>query len=192
MAKRILLVDNYDSFTFNLFQLVAELSGEFPTVARNDEVDLEAVLEFDAVILSPGPGIPSEAGLMPELLKRFAGRLPILGVCLGHQAIAERFGGTLVNLDSVFHGVALETVVTVEDEPLFATLPAEFPTGRYHSWVVSEVNLPKELVVTSRDLNGNVMSLRHRDHNIAGVQFHPESVMTPDGGTIMTNWLRSI
>lgn len=192
MSKRILLVDNYDSFTFNLYQLLAEISGHFPVVVRNDAIDLETVAEFDAILLSPGPGIPSEAGSMTAVIDQYAGRIPILGVCLGHQAIAESFGGSLTNLDQVFHGVAMETVVADRTEPLFEGVPDRFETGRYHSWVVADQGLPDELFVTSRDKSGSVMSIRHRAHNIAGVQFHPESVMTPHGATIMTNWLRSI
>ena len=184
---RIVIIDNYDSFTYNLAHLVKELGAEV-TVYRNDRFDLDALEAFDKILLSPGPGIPSEAGLMPEVIRRYAGRKPILGICLGEQAIGEAFGGTLVNLTRVFHGVQTPCRVTVEDY-LFTGLPETFPVGRYHSWVVDAASLPAALECTAVSPEGQVMALRHRELDIRGLQFHPESVLTPDGAKIITNWL---
>ena len=184
---RIVIIDNYDSFTYNLAHLVKELGAEV-TVYRNDRFDLDALEAFDKILLSPGPGIPSEAGLMPEVIRRYAGRKPILGICLGEQAIGEAFGGTLVNLTRVFHGVQTPCRVTAEDY-LFAGLPTSFPVGRYHSWVVDAASLPAALECTAVSPEGQVMALRHRELDIRGLQFHPESVLTPDGAKIISNWL---
>ena len=184
---RIVIIDNYDSFTYNLAHLVKELGAEV-TVYRNDRFALDALEAFDKILLSPGPGIPSEAGLMPEVIRRYAGRKPILGICLGEQAIGEAFGGTLVNLTRVFHGVQTPCRVTAEDY-LFAGLPEAFPVGRYHSWVVDAASLPAALECTAVSPEGQVMALRHRELDIRGLQFHPESVLTPDGAKIITNWL---
>ncbi len=184
---KIAMIDNYDSFTFNLVHLVKEMGAEV-CVLRNDRFDPEELEPFDKIMLSPGPGIPSEAGLMPEVIRRYAGAKPILGICLGEQAIGEAFGGTLVNLDEVFHGVQTPCRLTAEDY-LFAGLPAEFPVGRYHSWVVDAATLPACLEAIALSPEGQVMALRHRSLDLRGLQFHPESVLTPDGPQILRNWL---
>lgn len=185
--KKIVIIDNYDSFTYNLSHLVKELGAEV-TVLRNDQFQLEELEAFDKIILSPGPGIPSEAGLLLDVIRSYAGKKPILGVCLGHQAIGEVFGGKLENLSDVFHGVATPCRIVAAD-PVFAGLPTTITIGRYHSWVVSKDGFPDCLEVTAESDEGQVMALRHRDYDIHGIQFHPESVLTPDGRTIISNWL---
>lgn len=188
---KILLFDNYDSFTYNLVHLVKKISLDIEVdVYRNDEISLEKVQEYDKVILSPGPGIPKEAGLLLPLIKEYAAKKPILGVCLGHQAIGEAFGGTLVNLSTVYHGVNTSCKLLAPEHELFAGLPEEIIIGRYHSWVISEKNFPEELEITAVDENGYIMALKHKSFDVTGVQFHPESVLTPDGETIMRNWLK--
>lgn len=186
---KILLLDNYDSFTFNLFQLVGEVGGETPDVFRNDRIALEEVEKYDKILLSPGPGLPREAGLMPEIVKQFAASKSILGVCLGHQCIAENFGAKLENMECVCHGFGIETLVRLADETLFKNVPDNFQSGRYHSWMVSKKGFPAELEITAEDTEGRVMALRHRKFDVRGIQFHPESVLTPEGATIMRNWL---
>jgi anthranilate synthase component 2 len=188
-GKRItvLVIDNYDSFVYNLVHYLEELDCEV-TVVRNNEVDLDMIAKYDKLLLSPGPGIPDEAGLLKEIIIRYAPTKSILGVCLGQQAIGEVFGGKLINLESVFHGVSSKISVTVEDESLFKHIDKELMVGRYHSWVV-DPNLPGILEGTSFDENGQVMSLRHREYDVKGVQFHPESVLTPMGKQIMKNWI---
>lgn len=183
----VLVIDNYDSFVFNLVHYLEELNCTV-TVCRNDEITLEDVGKFDKILLSPGPGIPEEAGLLKEIVKEYAPTKSILGVCLGQQAIGEVFGGKLINLESVYHGVANTVTTTVEDENLFSGLEKSFQVGRYHSWVV-EKNLPACLEATSLDENGQVMSLRHREYDVRGVQFHPESVLTPEGKKMIQNWV---
>ncbi|MDR1273105.1 MAG: aminodeoxychorismate/anthranilate synthase component II [Odoribacteraceae bacterium] len=185
---KILVFDNYDSFTYNLVHLVKELGCHDVTVCRNDKIALDDVEAFDKIILSPGPGIPAEAGLLLPLARRFAPAKSILGVCLGHQAIAEAFGGRLVNLQAVYHGVATRVRVVAEHR-LFAGGPATFEAGRYHSWIVDAASLPAELQVTAVDDEGQIMALRHRVHDVHGVQFHPESVLTPRGKEIMRAFL---
>ncbi len=185
----IVVIDNYDSFTYNLVHYVTEITGSRPDVFRNDETDLERLENYRKIILSPGPGIPSEAGICIPLIKRFAQSKSILGVCLGHQAIGEAFGGELVNLDSVYHGVATQVIVLDNKDPLFRNIPVTFNAGRYHSWVVSGTNLPSCLRVTCIDTNQMIMALRHREYDVAGVQFHPESVLTEFGKEIIKNWL---
>lgn len=191
---KILVFDNYDSFTYNLVHLVEKIIHEKVDVHRNDKIPLEKVKEYDKIILSPGPGIPEEAGLLLPLIKEYASSKSILGVCLGHQAIGEAFGGKLINLSSVFHGVA--TPVKVKSEKLkvkselFDGLPETIEVGRYHSWVVSKVNFPDELEITAEDENGMIMGLQHKIYDVQGVQFHPESVLTPKGEDIMRNWLK--
>lgn len=184
---KLLILDNYDSFTYNIVHAVRE-PGITPTVVRNDKITLPEIDEFDKIIISPGPGIPSEAGILPELLREYAGKKPILGVCLGHQAIGENFGATLENLDDVYHGVQTMTHV-IADDYIVKGMGNDFPVGRYHSWIVSEKNLPESLVVTSVDDAGKIMSLRHKDFDIHGVQFHPESLLTPGGNKIISNFL---
>ena len=184
---KIVIIDNYDSFTYNLSHLVKELGAEV-SVMRNDEFELEALDAFDKIILSPGPGIPSEAGLLLEVIRHCAGRKPILGVCLGHPAIGAAFGGQLTNLSTVFHGVATEGSQLGNDY-LFDGLPERITMGRYHSWVVDREGWPEALEVTARSDEGQVMALRHREMDIHGIQFHPESVLTPDGRTMLENFI---
>lgn len=185
--KKIVIIDNYDSFTYNLSHLVKELGAEV-TVYRNDQFELPQLEVFDKIILSPGPGIPSEAGLLLDVIKTYAGKKPILGVCLGHQAIGEYFGGTLENLSSVFHGVATEGT-QLGNDPIFQGLPERITMGRYHSWVVSRENFPDCLEITALSDEGQIMALRHKEFDIHGIQFHPESVLTPDGHTMLQNWI---
>ena len=187
--KKILVIDNYDSFTYNLVHYLEDL-GCYVTVKRNDQLTLEDVKPFDKIVLSPGPGIPDEAGLLKNIIKEYASSKSILGVCLGQQAIGEVFGGKIINLDTVYHGVATKINIAVNDESLFDGLEKLIEVGRYHSWVVDE-NLPEELEATSFDENGQIMSLRHKIYDVKGVQFHPESVLTPDGKQMLKNWLNS-
>ena len=184
---KIVIIDNYDSFTYNLSHLVKELGAEV-TVLRNDQFELSQLESFSKIILSPGPGIPSEAGLLCDVIRQYADRKPILGVCLGHQAIGEVYGGRLENLSEVFHGVATPCHV-VADEPLFSGLERNIIVGRYHSWVVSREQFPDCLEVTAVSDEGQVMALRHRQLNVRGIQFHPESVLTPNGRQMLQNWL---
>lgn len=184
---KIVIIDNYDSFTYNLSHLVKELGADV-TVYRNDQFKLPDLEAFDKIILSPGPGIPSEAGLLLDVIKTYAGKKPMLGVCLGHQAIAETFGGQLENLSEVYHGVATDCIQTANDE-VFVGLPSRFTIGRYHSWVVSKTGFPECLEVTAESEEGQIMALRHRQYDIHGIQFHPESVLTPDGKKMIGNWL---
>lgn len=186
-VMKLLILDNYDSFTYNIVHAVRELGVE-PTVVRNDKISLEEVDEFDKIIISPGPGIPSEAGILPRLLKEYAGKKPILGVCLGHQAIGECFGARLKNLEDVYHGVQTEAY-SIAPDYLLEDMGDRFPVGRYHSWIVDEKDLPESLVVTSIDSDGRIMSLRHKDFDVHGVQFHPESLLTPDGIKIIRNFI---
>jgi anthranilate synthase component II len=190
MKTRILVFDNYDSFTYNLVHLVEKILHQKVEVFRNDRIPLEDVKGFDKIILSPGPGIPSEAGLLLPLIREYAPTKSILGVCLGHQAIGEAFGGQLSNLTKVFHGVATPIRVTDPSADLFKGLPAELEVGRYHSWVVTDEGFPEELEVTARDAQDMIMALQHKRYDVRGVQFHPESVLTPDGEAILTNWLK--
>lgn len=184
---KIAVIDNYDSFTYNLVHLVRSLNVEVDVV-RNDKFKIEDLTVYDKILLSPGPGIPSEAGLLLDVIKAYAGKKPLLGVCLGHQAIAEAFGGSLRNLQNVYHGVATPCRV-VADDVLFNALPKEFEVGRYHSWVVDRSTLPSCLEVTAESPDGEIMSLRHRELDVRGVQFHPESVLTPVGKQIISNWI---
>jgi anthranilate synthase component 2 len=187
---RILVFDNYDSFTYNLVHLVEKILHQKVEVFRNDQLPLEKVKAYDKIILSPGPGIPVEAGLLLPLIKEYAATKSILGVCLGHQAIGEAFGGKLVNLSTVYHGVATPCQVVNPKAPLCAGLPAEIEVGRYHSWVVSEEGFPKDLEITAREANNYIMALQHKKYDVQGVQFHPESVLTPMGEQILRNWLK--
>ena len=184
---KIVIIDNYDSFTYNLSHLVKELGAEV-TVLRNDQFALSDLESYNKIILSPGPGIPSEAGLLCDVIRTYAGRKPILGVCLGHQAIGEVFGAKLENLSDVFHGVATSCHI-VADEPIFSGIERDITIGRYQSWVVSREDFPACLEVTAVSDEGQVMALRHRDLNVRGIQFHPESVLTPDGKKMLQNWL---
>jgi anthranilate synthase component II len=191
---KILVFDNYDSFTYNLVHLVEKITHGKVDVYRNDQLPLEKVKAYDKIILSPGPGIPVEAGLLLPLIKEYASSKSILGVCLGHQAIGEAFGGILVNLSTVYHGVATEIRVGSGESGvrsrLFDGLPDELEVGRYHSWVISDKNFPDELEITARDDNDYIMGLQHKTFDVQGVQFHPESVLTPRGEDILRNWLK--
>ncbi|MEO0526433.1 MAG: aminodeoxychorismate/anthranilate synthase component II [Bacteroidota bacterium] len=184
--ERILVIDNYDSFTYNLVHYLEDLDCEV-VVKRNDQLTLKDVEAFEKIVLSPGPGIPDEAGLLKDIVSQFGATKRIFGVCLGQQAIGEVFGGSIINLDQVYHGIAT-TVKVVKDDILFTDLPNEIEVGRYHSWVVHP-NLPEVLEATSFDENGQVMSLRHKTYDICAVQFHPESVLTPHGKKMLENWL---
>lgn len=185
---KIVIIDNYDSFTYNLSHVVKELGAEV-TVYRNDKFEMQQLESFDKIILSPGPGIPSEAGLLLDVIRTYAGRKPMLGVCLGHQAIGEVFGGKLCNLSDVYHGVQTEGT-QLGNDPMFSGLPERILMGRYHSWVVSREGFPDCLEITATSDEGQIMALRHRTYDIRGIQFHPESVLTPDGKTMLSNWLK--
>tara|TARA_Y100000768_G_scaffold95599_1_gene69578 strand:- start:12855 stop:13418 length:564 start_codon:yes stop_codon:yes gene_type:complete len=186
--KKIFLIDNYDSFTYNLVHYLEELNCEV-TVKRNDQFELDEIEHYENILLSPGPGIPNESGLLKQAIKIFSPTKKILGVCLGQQAIAEVFGGQLINLDKVYHGVSTPVNI-VENDALFRNLPKKFNVGRYHSWVV-KTPLPDELIPTSYDDNGQLMSLRHKKYDVCSVQYHPESVLTPNGKKIIENWINS-
>lgn len=188
--KKILVIDNYDSFTYNLVHYLEDLNCEV-TVYRNDEFDIDEVKKFDKILLSPGPGIPDEAGLLKEVIKTYSSTKSILGVCLGQQAIGEVFGGSLINLEKVYHGVATNVNILVDDESLFEGLEKQIEVGRYHSWVVNPEDFPESLEITSLDENGQIMSIRHKKYDVRGVQFHPESVLTPDGKKMLENWVSS-
>lgn len=187
---KLLVFDNYDSFTYNLVHLVEKILQQKVHVFRNDQIPLEDVKQYDKIILSPGPGIPVEAGLLLPLIKEYAPTKSILGVCLGHQAIGEAFGGTLVNLQNVFHGIATNCKIVAKDDRLFKDIHGGLEIGRYHSWVVAKEGLPEDLVVTAEDDNGMIMAMYHKRYDVRGVQFHPESVLTPLGETIIRNWLQ--
>ena len=199
---KVLVFDNYDSFTYNLVHMVENILHQKTDVFRNDQLPLEKVKDYDKIILSPGPGLPSEAGLLLPLIKEYASTKSILGVCLGHQAIGEAFGAGLVNLSTVYHGVSTkifysdhknengQKLGSVYPSQLFKDLPAEMEVGRYHSWIVDEINFPSELEVTARDENNYIMALQHKQFDLQGVQFHPESVLTPLGEQVLRNWLK--
>lgn len=188
--KKILVIDNYDSFVYNLVHYLESLHCEV-IVKRNDQLDIDEVEAFDKILLSPGPGIPDEAGLLKPIIKKYGTTKSIFGVCLGQQAIGEVYGGTLRNLDQVYHGVATKIETIVNNSILFESLDTKFEVGRYHSWVVAKEGFPDSLEVTSLDENGQIMSLRHREYDVRGVQFHPESVLTPDGMKILENWVNN-
>lgn len=186
--KKILILDNYDSFTYNIAHIIKDLGAEVD-IFRNDKISLDEVDQYHKILLSPGPGIPDEAGILLPLIERYAPIKSILGICLGEQAIGEVFGATLTNLDKVYHGVE-STIKVTADDPLFAGLGSEFLAGRYHSWVVSAEGFPTELQVTAVEQeSGQIMALRHREYDVRGVQFHPESILTPQGKQILKNWL---
>jgi anthranilate synthase component 2 len=187
----ILVFDNYDSFTYNLVHLVEKIINGKVSVFRNDEIPLEKVKDYDKIILSPGPGIPEEAGLLLPLIKEYAASKSIFGVCLGQQAIGEAFGASLINLKDVYHGVATPVNIISREGRLFNGLPDQLEVGRYHSWVVDEKTLPSSLTVTAKDDNGYIMALQHQQYDVSGVQFHPESVLTPEGEKIIRNWLKA-
>lgn len=187
---KILVLDNYDSFTYNLVYIIRQLGfGDQMDIYRNDKISLEEVNKYDKILLSPGPGVPSEAGIMPQLLIQYAAKKSILGVCLGHQAIGEAFGGGLTNLSEVLHGVASE--VKVERDLLFEGIPETFKIGRYHSWVIDESSLSPDLEVIARTPDQQIMAVRHKKFQVRGVQFHPESILTENGVQLIKNWLES-
>lgn len=188
-STKILVFDNYDSFTYNLVQMIEKITNEKVDVYRNDEISLEEIEKYDKIILSPGPGIPEEAGILLDLIKKYAPTKSILGVCLGQQAIAESFGGNLINLSEIFHGVATTSKTIKEDVKLFKNLPQEIEVGRYHSWAVNNENFPEELEITAVDNDGMIMALQHKTYDVHGVQFHPESILTPEGDVIIRNFL---
>lgn len=186
--KKIAVIDNYDSFTYNIVHYIEKLTGDLPAVFRNDEVDAETIGEYDKIVISPGPGIPAESGICPELIKQFAPNKSILGICLGHQAICEAFGGKILNLSTVYHGVASPVKIKDPDEPLFKNIPPIIMAGRYHSWVVSRKHLPDCFRITCDDENGIIMGITHRNYDVRGLQFHPESILTDHGFEIIKNW----
>lgn len=188
MAK-IMVLDNYDSFTYNLVHYIEKITGSRPAVCRNDEISLDEVGEYDSILISPGPGIPAEAGICIDVIKRYCATKKILGVCLGHQAIGEAFGASLINLKEVYHGLATKVFVLDNQDRLFRSIPVTFNAGRYHSWVISNYDLPECLKVTCIDNNQLIMAVRHRDYDVSGVQFHPESVLTEHGMEIIRNWI---
>lgn len=187
---KILVLDNYDSFTYNLVQMIEKIVGKKVDVFRNDEIALEEIEKYDKIILSPGPGIPEEAGILIDVIKKYAPTKSILGVCLGQQAIAEAFGGSLINLSEVYHGIASEATQTAE-HCIFKDLPQTLEVGRYHSWAVNKSDFPQELEITSEDENGIIMSLKHKHYDVHAVQYHPESILTPEGRQILKNFLNS-
>lgn len=187
-TSKVLVFDNYDSFTYNLVQIIERILNAKVDVVRNDQISLEEIEKYDKIILSPGPGIPEEAGILLDLIKKYAPTKSILGVCLGQQAIAEAFGGSLINLSEIYHGVATEAI-QISQHKLFNDLPQTLEVGRYHSWAVNPENFPEELEITSTDSQGMIMSLKHKTYDVHGVQYHPESILTPDGETIIKNFL---
>lgn len=188
--RKILVIDNYDSFTYNLVHYLEKLTNEPVVVYRNDEITLDKIDNYDKIVLSPGPGIPVEAGICIDLIKEYAATKSILGVCLGHQALAEAFGAGLLNLDKVYHGVSSEISVLTPDDPLYIGLPDRLEVGRYHSWIVSRDNIPDCLTVTCEDEQGLIMGVSHKEYDLKGVQYHPESVLTEHGLKIIDNWLK--
>ena len=189
---KILILDNYDSFTYNLVHMVEKITGNFPTVFRNDEISIEAVGNYDVIMLSPGPGIPNEAGILKDVIKRYAGIKPIFGVCLGLQAITEVFGGTIINLEDVFHGVATEMRITDKDAVIFKDVPETFLAARYHSWAATDEGFPEEIQVTARDEDGLIQAIQHKIFPISAVQFHPESILTDVGEQLLRNFINSV
>jgi anthranilate synthase component 2 len=187
---RILVLDNYDSFTFNLVHYLEKVSGIVPEVFRNDEISLTAIQDYHKILISPGPGLPPEAGITKELIQQYGSEKSILGICLGLQAIGEVYGANLRNLEEVYHGVATD-IRSIRQAGLFKGIPEHFKAGRYHSWVVDGKDLPSELEITAMDHRGNIMGLRHRELDVQGVQFHPESILTEHGEQLLKNWIES-
>jgi len=185
----ILILDNYDSFTYNLVHMVEKITGNSPAVFRNDEISLKEIEKYDLIILSPGPGIPDEAGILKDVITTYAGKKPLFGVCLGLQAIIEVFGGKIINMDDVFHGVATEMNVINENAIIFKNVPNKFPAARYHSWIASNNHLPESIEITAIDEDGGIMAIRHKEFNISAVQFHPESILTDVGEQIVRNFI---
>ncbi len=188
-TAKVLVFDNYDSFTYNLVQIIEKILDQKVDVFRNDEISLEDIDKYDKIILSPGPGIPEESGILLDLIRKYASTKSILGVCLGQQAIAEAFGGKLINLSEIFHGVATTAELTKDKTKLFQNLSSGLEVGRYHSWAVDPDQFPEELEITAVDKDGMIMALQHKTYDVHGVQFHPESILTPDGEVIIKNFL---
>ncbi|WP_309843458.1 aminodeoxychorismate/anthranilate synthase component II [Chryseobacterium sp. SLBN-27] len=188
-STKVLVFDNYDSFTYNLVQMIERILETKVDVVKNDEISLEEIDKYDKIVLSPGPGIPEEAGILLELIKKYAPTKSILGVCLGQQAIAEAFGGSLINLSEIFHGVATSAELIKPGTKIFKNLSSGLEVGRYHSWVVNREGFPEELEITAVDKDGMIMALQHKTYDVHGVQFHPESILTPEGETIIRNFL---
>lgn len=191
MNTNIVVIDNYDSFTYNLVHYIEKITGKRVDVFRNDKISVEEVSRYDKILLSPGPGIPVEAGIILDLIRKLGPSKSILGVCLGHQAIGEAFGGKLINLDKVYHGIASEIEVLTPEDPLYKDIPAKFNVGRYHSWVVEKTTLPDCFTITSVDDKGLIMGISHKQYDVRGVQYHPESVLTENGLKMMENWLKT-
>ncbi|EAR11733.1 anthranilate synthase component II [Polaribacter irgensii 23-P] len=189
---KILILDNYDSFTYNLVHMVEKITGNFPAVFRNDEITIEEVGNYDVIMLSPGPGIPDEAGILKEVIRTYAGSKPIFGVCLGLQAITEVFGGTIINLENVFHGVATAMRVTDANAIIFKGVPETFLAARYHSWAATDMGFPEEIQVTARDEDGLIQAIQHKVFPISAVQFHPESILTDVGEQLLRNFINSV
>jgi anthranilate synthase component II len=187
--KKILVIDNYDSFTYNLVHYISQITGNQPDVFRNDEISLPEIGEYDKILLSPGPGIPAEAGICLDLIRQYGPVKSILGICLGHQAIGEAFGGKLINLSRVYHGLAMPVIIKETGDPLFTGIPPRIQAGRYHSWVVDSLDLPDCLAINSVDETGLIMGISHRQYDVRGLQFHPESVLTENGYEIIKNWI---
>jgi anthranilate synthase component 2 len=189
--KKILVIDNYDSFTYNLVHYIEKLTGTVPDIFRNDEISLDEVDRYDKILLSPGPGVPADAGICIDLIRQYASTKSILGICLGHQAIGEAFGGKIINLENVYHGIATPVLITDLNETLFLNMPSSIIGGRYHSWVVSDSDLPECFRITCRDETGLIMGISHKVYDVQGLQFHPESVLTEHGMDIMSNWVNN-
>lgn len=189
--KKILVIDNYDSFTYNLVHYIGNLTDDPMDVFRNDQIELNEIGKYDKILLSPGPGIPNEAGICLDLIKAYSSTKSILGVCLGHQAIAEAFGGKLINLEKVYHGVSTKIDIVTPEDTLYREIPGTFEVGRYHSWVVSREDLPDCFKINSLDEQGTVMGISHKEYDVKGVQYHPESVLTEHGMKIVENWLNN-
>ncbi len=186
---KILVLDNYDSFTYNLVRYVRELCNAEVDVFRNDKISLNEIDKYDKIILSPGPGIPNEAGILKDLIAEYGSKKSILGICLGCQAIGEVYGASLENMEKVYHGIASQIKITDKEEKLFRNIPINIKVGRYHSWIISRDSLPKDLIMTSEDEDGNIMGIRHKDYDVSGVQFHPESILTPEGKKMIYNFI---
>ena len=188
----ILILDNYDSFTYNLVHMIEDITGKLPDVFRNDEISVEEISRYDVIILSPGPGIPDEAGILKKVIATYAGIKPIFGVCLGLQAITEVFGGKIENMGEVFHGVATEMTIVKNDAVIFNEIPTKFDAARYHSWIASKENFPSELEITAIDEDGEIQAIEHKAFNISAVQFHPESILTEVGEQLVRNFLENV
>lgn len=189
--EKVVVIDNYDSFTYNLVHALNQITGTRVDVFRNDKVEIDALAAYTHIVLSPGPGIPDEAGLLKDIILKYAPEKRMLGVCLGHQAIAEVFGGSLINISKVFHGVSTRIRVLDREDYLYRDIPGEFDGGRYHSWIVSEKDLPDSLQITAKAEDGEIMGLSHKKYDVKGVQYHPESILTKEGMAILTNWIIS-